>query len=136
MLPEKRTEKGKKLTWRNASLAADEPLAAWQGLLAARGLSESDAFFTPKLSNLPDPFAMRDMDKAAARVAQAVLNQEAIHIFGDFDADGVNGTAILFEALKAAGAEVTFSIPHRAEQGHGIGIEPKKTRMRRGFVWG
>jgi len=124
MLPEQRSAKGKKLVWRNGSLSADAPLAAWQGLLAARDLSEADAFFTPQLSNLPDPFAMRDMHKAAARVAQAIDDGEAIHVFGDFDADGVNGTAILLEALRSTGIAVTFSIPHRAEDGHGIGVDP------------
>ncbi|MDX8391548.1 MAG: single-stranded-DNA-specific exonuclease RecJ [Mariprofundaceae bacterium] len=136
MLPEKRTEKGKKLAWRNTSLIADDPLAAWQGLLVARGLSETDTFFTPQLSNLPDPFAMQDMQKAAARVAQAIADGEAMHIFGDFDADGVNGTAILVEALRAVGAEVTFSIPHRADDGHGIGIEPVRAAHAQGIRLG
>ncbi|EAU55912.1 single-stranded-DNA-specific exonuclease RecJ [Mariprofundus ferrooxydans] len=122
-LPEQRTAKGRLLQWRNGPLAAADPLAAWQGLLDARGLTESDDFFSPRLADLPDPFAMKDMDKAATRLARAIGNGEAIHIFGDFDADGVNGTAILVEALRAAGATVTFSIPHRADDGHGVGVE-------------
>jgi len=122
-LPQGRTAKGRMLSWRNGPLTAADPLSAWQGLLAARGMTESDAFFSPRLADLPDPFAMQDMEKAAMRVAQALSNGEAIHIFGDFDADGVNGTAILVEALRAAGADVSFSIPHRADDGHGIGVE-------------
>ena len=133
MLPEQRTLKGKRLVWRHAPLMADDPLAVWQGLLAARGLSESDAFFAPQLSALPDPFAMRDMDKAAARVAQAIADGEPVHVFGDFDADGVNGTAILVEALRAAGGEVSFSIPHRIEQGHGIGEAAVNAVLARGI---
>ncbi|PIP01843.1 MAG: single-stranded-DNA-specific exonuclease RecJ [Zetaproteobacteria bacterium CG23_combo_of_CG06-09_8_20_14_all_54_7] len=86
-------------------------------------MAESDPFFSPRLADLPDPFAMQDMEKAATRIARALTDGEAIHIFGDFDADGVNGTAILVEALRAAGAEVSFSIPHRADDGHGIGVE-------------
>ncbi len=136
MLPETRTAKGRQLVWRNNPLNADEPLQAWQGLLDARGLSEADAFFAPRLSDLPDPFVMRDMDKAAARVAQAISGGETIHIFGDFDADGVNGTAILLEALKAAGAVVSFSIPHRAEQGHGIGVGPVEKTHAAGICLG
>lgn len=124
MLPEGRTVKGRKLTWRNGPLVADDPVTAWNGLLEARSLSEADPFFSPRLSDLPDPFGMVDMEIAAERVAEAVCTGESIHIFGDFDADGVNGTAILVQALRAAGASLSFSIPHRADQGHGIGVEP------------
>jgi len=120
MLPEGKTARGYRLAWRNGPMTADDPLAAWQRLLKSRGLAESDPFFTPQLADLPDPFGMVDMEKAANRVAEAVLGGKKIHIFGDFDADGVNGTAILLEALRGAGVDVSFSIPHRAEDGHGI----------------
>jgi len=133
MLPEQRTLRGRNLVWRRQTLEADDPLAAWQSLLAAMGMGETDAYFTPRLSDLPDPFSMQDMDKAAARLAAAVMDGEPIHVFGDFDADGVNGTAILLEALRAAGAVVSFSIPHRAEDGHGIGVEPVREAAGRGI---
>jgi len=136
MLPETRTQRGCRLEWRNGTLVADDPLAAWQGLLAARGLSEDDPFFTPRLAALPDPFAMRDMEKAADRVATAVSTCERIHIFGDFDADGVCGTSILFEALAEVGSRVSFSIPHRARDGHGIGIEPVRKAYKAGVRLG
>ncbi|OIO73615.1 MAG: single-stranded-DNA-specific exonuclease RecJ [Zetaproteobacteria bacterium CG1_02_53_45] len=132
MLPEQRTAKGCKLSWRGAALQAEDPVAAWQGLLAARGLSEADPFFSPRLVDLPDPFLMTDMEKAATRLAAAMLADEAIHIFGDFDADGVNGTAILVQALQEAGASVSFSIPHRADDGHGIGVEPVRAAVEAG----
>ncbi|GAV20564.1 single-stranded-DNA-specific exonuclease [Mariprofundus micogutta] len=135
-LPDLRTAKGCKLVWRNAPLAADDPASAWQGLLQARDLSESDPFFSPRLSDLPDPFLMIDMDRAAGRVCDAVMNGEAIHVFGDFDADGVNGTAILVEALRAAGAKVSFSIPHRADEGHGIGVESVRAAVLAGCKLG
>jgi len=136
MLPETRTRRGRRLEWRNGSLLADDPLTAWRGLLRARGLSEDDSFFTPRLAALPDPFVMRDMKKAADRVAAAVSTGERIHIFGDFDADGVSGTSILFEALAAAGAHMSFSIPHRAREGHGIGIEPVRKACKAGVRLG
>jgi single-stranded-DNA-specific exonuclease len=132
MLPEGRTVKGRKLLWRNGPLIADDPVEAWNGLLKARGLSETDPFFSPRLSDLPDPFGMADMSVAAERVAEAVSAGESIHIFGDFDADGVNGTAILVEALSEAGAKVSFSIPHRADQGHGIGVEAVQMAVQAG----
>jgi len=132
MLPEGKTAKGRRLIWRNGPLTASDPLAAWQSLLKARGLTECDPFFTPSLSGLPDPFAMCDMEKGAGRVAAAIRSGERIHIFGDFDADGVCGTAILFEALSATGAQLGFSIPHRASEGHGIGIESVREASREG----
>jgi len=122
VLPAGRTARGRKLVWRNGPLYADDPRSAWEGLLRARGLTEGDAFFTPKLADLPDPFGMRDMEKAVRRIARAVQDGEHVHIFGDFDCDGVCGTAILVEALGMAGARVSFSIPHRADEGHGIGV--------------
>lgn len=130
------TRKGHTLAWRHNELLADNPLSAWQGLLEARNLHETDAFFTPALSDLPDPFLMQDMDKAAHRLATAVESKENIHIFGDFDCDGVSGTTILVSALQAAGAKVTFSIPHRADDGHGIGVEPVRQAFKAGATLG
>ncbi len=135
-LPESLTVRGKKIVWRHKALHADDPLQAWDGLLQARALRASDAYFSPKLSELPDPFDMQDMAKAAERVTKAVLAGERIHIFGDFDCDGVSGTAILAEALAAAGADVSFSIPHRADDGHGIGVEPVREAVERGVHLG
>ncbi len=115
------TLRGHRLYWRNGPLHAEHPAQAWQGLLAARGLRESDAFFSPRLGDLPDPFAMQDMGRATDRLVRAIEAGQHIHVFGDFDCDGVSGTAILTEALSGAGVEVTSSIPHRADDGHGIG---------------
>ena len=132
----KRTRKGRTLQWRHEPLVADNPLSAWQGLLKARGLSEQDAFFAPALSDLPDPFLMQDMQKAATRLAKAIETHEQIHVFGDFDCDGVSGTTVLVEALRNAGAEVCFSIPHRADDGHGIGVEPVQQAYDAGATLG
>ena len=115
--------RGNRLIWRDAPLHASDPLSAWQGLLAARGLHESDAFFSPQLADLPNPDDMQDMSRASERLAEAINKQERMHVFGDFDCDGVSGTAILTEALRATGANVSSSIPHRADDGHGIGVE-------------
>jgi len=121
ILPPQRTLKGMRLVWRHAPLVADDPATVWRALLQARGLHERSAFFAPRLADLPDPFAMRDMATAATRLAAALSQGEPIHVFGDFDCDGVTGTAILLEALRAAGGRVSCSIPHRADDGHGIG---------------
>ncbi|MDX8386906.1 MAG: single-stranded-DNA-specific exonuclease RecJ [Ghiorsea sp.] len=131
-----KTRKGQTLAWRDKPLIADDPLTAWQGLLEARGLEESDAFFSPALSDLPDPFLMQDMDKAAHRLAAAVEANEHIHVFGDFDCDGVSGTTVLVDALRSTGINVTFSIPHRADDGHGIGEEPVRNAVQSGATLG
>jgi len=130
------TVRGKHVQWHHAPLYADDPLQAWQGLLKNRGLQESDAFFSPQLSQLPNPLLMQDMEKAVQRVVGAILEKQPIHIFGDFDCDGVSGTAILVEALLAAGAQVTSSIPHRSDDGHGIGVEPVKEAVAAGVQLG
>jgi len=81
----KNTRKGRTLQWRHQVLIADNPLSAWQGLLKARELKEQDAFFAPALSDLPDPFLMQDMQKAAVRLVTAIEKREKVHVFGDFE---------------------------------------------------
>jgi len=130
------TVKGNMLRWRHGPLRATAPLYAWEGVLAARGLCESDAFFSPRLGDLPDPDDMRDMAVAADRLARAIGEKERIHVFGDFDCDGVSGTAILVEALSAAGVDVSFSIPHRADDGHGIGAAAVREAAHLGCTLG
>lgn len=135
-LPEQRTIRGMQLVWRHAPLRTDDPVIAWQEILRTRDLQESDPFFSPRLSELPDPDVMQDMDRAASRLVKALQRREKIHVFGDFDADGVNGTAILLEALRAVDAEVSFSIPHRAEDGHGIGVQAVEQAHQAGITLG
>jgi len=119
---------GRRLCWRGEELFADDPLSAWQGLLRVRGLSEADGFFTPRLADLPDPDGMCDMLRASERLASAAANGESVHVFGDFDADGVCGTAILVEALRAAGATLTGArsgrgrMPARHQRGYGYHV--------------
>ena len=135
-LPEQQTWRGRRLAWLGQPLKASAPLEAWQGVLRNRGLREEDAFFSPRLSDLPDPDGMTDMPEAAERVVRAVTNGERIHIFGDFDADGVIGTAILVEALRSVGALMSFSIPCRMEEGHGIGIDQVEQAAASGAILG
>ncbi|MCF6208074.1 MAG: DHH family phosphoesterase, partial [Ghiorsea sp.] len=132
----KSTRKGRTLQWRHQPLMAENPLSAWQGLLKARSLNEQDAFFAPALSDLPDPFLMQDMSKAEVRLVSAIENREKVHVFGDFDCDGVSGTTVLVEALRSAGADVSYSIPHRADDGHGIGVEPVQQAYEAGATLG
>ncbi len=96
---------------------------AWQQLLRARGLAPDSRFFRPRLADLPDPAGLRDALRAAERIADAVVRGEPIHVFGDFDCDGVAGTALLVQALMDLGARVSWSVPDRSADGHGIPTE-------------
>ncbi|MCX5909610.1 MAG: single-stranded-DNA-specific exonuclease RecJ [Deltaproteobacteria bacterium] len=98
-------------------------------LLANRGimnLEEARQFLSPTLSHLPDPVLMKDMDKAVARVLQAIIRKEKITLFGDYDVDGTTAVALLYLFLQRAGAAVDFYIPNRIREGYGIRLEAIK----------
>ena len=97
-------------------------------LLHNRGLDNQkniDEFLNPDYSqDLHDPFLFGDMQKACQRIFQAIENQEKIVIYGDYDVDGVTGSAILFSALKKLGAQnIDVYIPHRVLEGYGLNNE-------------
>ena len=92
-------------------------------VLSARGIEtpEQAAAFLEREDKLTiSPFLMRDMDKAAARVQQAIANGERIAVFGDYDVDGITATCILADYLKSRGADVVHYIPRRIEDGYGL----------------
>lgn len=66
-----------------------------------------------------DPFLLKDMEKAVSRLQQAVEDYEEILIYGDYDADGITSTTILYETLEMLGANVSFYLPNRFEDGYG-----------------
>ncbi len=91
-------------------------------LLVARGISEEAAedFLNPTLKNsLPNPSHLLDMDKAAARVADAVLAGKKIAIWGDYDVDGATSSALLARYFRALGINPTIYIPDRMKEGYG-----------------
>lgn len=96
-------------------------------LLASRGFTEPETarrFLNPDIGNLVDPFTLIGMDKAVARLQQAREKQEKVLVFGDYDVDGICGTAILLLALRRFGLEhVSAAIPHRQQDGYGINPE-------------
>lgn len=92
-------------------------------VLLNRGISspEEAAFFLePSLSRLRPPTGLKDIDRAARRIAHAVLRREPIMLFGDYDVDGATGTALLLEFLGGLGARVGYTIPHRLTEGYGL----------------
>ena len=91
-------------------------------LLAARGITEPediDAFLNYD-TDLSDPFEVKDMDKAVMRIRKAIEDCEKIAVYGDYDADGVTATALLYLYLESQGADVTYYIPSRMEEGYGL----------------
>ena len=77
-------------------------------------------FLRPSLDDLCDPFLMADMDRAVERLARAIDHEEGIVIHGDYDVDGVSGASFLVHVLRSLGAHVSFYIPDRMKEGHGI----------------
>ncbi|MBM3470681.1 MAG: single-stranded-DNA-specific exonuclease RecJ [Armatimonadetes bacterium] len=88
-----------------------------------RGLSDpaaAAAFLDCGLDRLSSPFDLAGMDHAAARLAQAVRDQERVAIYGDYDADGVTATAILVRGLRSVGVAVEYYVPDRRAEGYGL----------------
>ncbi|MBR5381368.1 MAG: single-stranded-DNA-specific exonuclease RecJ [Oscillospiraceae bacterium] len=101
------------------------PLVA--GLLRRRhieGVEEAEAFLSPETKQAYyDPFAMKDMDRAVARIEKAIEGGERIVIYGDYDVDGITATTLLVRALSRLGANVGYYIPTRQGEGYGLHIE-------------
>ncbi len=92
-------------------------------ILHNRGLSSGDdpsAFLSPQLGDLIPPDQLPGACEAAKVIAESISRDERIVIYGDYDVDGITASAILWHVLKAAGADVTFYVPHRLEEGYGL----------------
>ncbi len=93
----------------------------WSALLASRDIQNPGSFFSnAEISDLHDPFLFPDMKKAVTRIQNAIRARERIIIYGDYDVDGISGTALLIHTLRFLGAEVSYRIPHRIQDGYGL----------------
>lgn len=94
-------------------------------LLDIRGITGDDEIndFLYNESVLSDPFIIKDMDKAVERIKEAVESFEKICVYGDFDADGVTSTALLYSYLETIGSNVMYYIPAREGEGYGMHID-------------
>ena len=95
-------------------------------LLINRGVTDADAarrFIRPALSALHDPALLPGMEQAVEVVSEAVRAGRRITIYGDYDVDGVSGTSTLWRCLRLAGADVTYYVPHRVDEGYGLNTE-------------
>ncbi len=95
-------------------------------LLHHRNLDDPDAartFLQPTLKDLEDPASLPGVLAAADRICRAVDRREKVFIYGDYDVDGLTGTAILWHCLKLADADVHCYVPHRIEEGYGLNCQ-------------
>jgi len=111
------------LTERLARELAVTPLLAQ--LLVNRDIAspeEARGFLKPALSDLAEPGQLPGIPEAAGRIADAVRNGEAIVVYGDYDADGTAAVALLMRGLRLVGADVSYYVPHRLDEGYGLNM--------------
>ena len=116
-----------------AELGVDRVLAS---LLVQRGVTtfaQARSFFRPSLDNLHDPFLMKDMDRAVARLKQAVSLREKILVYGDYDVDGTTAVSLVYSFLSRLTPMVDFYIPDRYEEGYGVSIKGIDWAAEHGF---
>ncbi len=92
-------------------------------VLVQRGITTFDEarhFFRPSLKDLHDPFLMKDMEKAVARIDQALASDERMLIYGDYDVDGTTAVTLAYSFFKQFTAEIEYYIPDRHKEGYGI----------------
>ena len=92
-------------------------------LLVNRGLTDgrsAHTFLYPRLSDFGDPFLIPDMAAAVRLITEALVSGKKLGIYGDYDADGITGTAVLYLFLKELGARVEVLFPHRERDGYGF----------------
>lgn len=92
-------------------------------ILVQRGITnfeEAKKFFRPELSNLYDPFLMKDMDKAVERIDKAISGNEKILVYGDYDVDGTTAVSMVYSFLRNYCKQIDYYIPDRYKEGYGI----------------
>lgn len=104
-------------------------------LLMNRGVSPDepvDAFLAPQLRDLDLPDRLTGATAAARHVVEAIRQRRKIVLYGDYDVDGIMGVAILWHVLTRAGADVSFYVPHRVEEGYGLHADAMKKLVEEG----
>lgn len=106
-------------------------------VLIQRGVDTFDkakTFFRPALTDLHDPFLMMDMDKAVERLHKAIIQQEKILIYGDYDVDGTTSVALVFSYLKTFYEHCEYYVPDRYSEGYGVSQEGIEYAATNGFT--
>ena len=105
-------------------------------LLAGRGIDtveKANKFLFPSLDHLHDPFLFTEMKEAVSILEASLKGGEKILIHGDYDADGICGTALLFRALRKFGADVHYFVPDRAKDGYGLSMRMMERGVEKGL---
>ena len=92
-------------------------------LIYNRGYCTKDSvgvFLNPTEEGFHDPYLMADMDRAVARIAEALAKNEKITVYGDYDVDGVTSVTLIYLYLKSLGADIDYYIPSRSKEGYGL----------------
>ncbi len=95
-------------------------------LLVQRGVKtwdEAQQFFYPSLNQMPDPFLMRDMEKAVERLNEALGSKEKIMVYGDYDVDGTTAVALVYRYLQNFYSNIVYYVPTRDDEGYGISLQ-------------
>jgi single-stranded-DNA-specific exonuclease len=110
-----------------ARLISEQPMPPhFARMLAIRGIAaviDVNAFINPSLDDLRDPFLMKDMTLAVDRLKRAMSAGERIMILGDYDVDGVCGTALFYRIMADLGVKVSYHVPDRFKEGYGVSKE-------------
>lgn len=94
--------------------------------LCARGMTDLDeakSLLSSTVDQIQDPFLMKDMDLAVARIGRALRNGEKIAVYGDYDVDGITSTCLLTHYLRGQGGQVCYYIPNRLSEGYGVNCQ-------------
>ncbi len=105
-------------------------------LLLCRGLDSAEKinnFLNPSFDKLHDPFEFNEMEKAVSLVLEAIRKRELILVHGDFDADGITGTTLIYQFLREAGANVLYFVPRRATDGYGLAMRVMEKGVQNGL---
>ena len=117
----------------SAEVGIDRVLA---DLLVKRGVEtfeQARSFFRPSLSDLHDPFLMKDMDVAVERLHKAISGGEKILVYGDYDVDGTTAVALVFSFIRRFTPNVDFYIPDRYDEGYGVSYKGIDWAIEGGF---
>ncbi|MFV0558353.1 MAG: single-stranded-DNA-specific exonuclease RecJ [Enterococcus sp.] len=117
------------------TLAANQLSDLIGRLLYQRGITTQASlasFLHPDLANLHDPYLLFDMEKVVERIRAAIMAEERILIYGDYDADGITSTTVMKETLELLGADVAFYLPNRFTDGYGPNLTVYKEHIAQG----
>ena len=106
-------------------------------LLVVRGITtfeEARSFFRPSLNNLHDPFLMKDMDEAVARLNKALSIKEKILIYGDYDVDGTTAVSLVYGFLRQYTSNIGYYIPDRYSEGYGVSWQSIEFAKENGYT--